>query len=80
MFVPSGIERGDNRVMVDAAIDKFGQIEQTLVGKSTTHVMAAVLYKRCLIDPSRCHVPQAKEKSLSAVDALLIDDDIQRYL
>lgn len=78
LFVPRGTESGGDHVMVDAAIDNFDQNEQTLVGKSTTHAMAAVLYKRCPIDASKWHIKQAKEKSLAATDALAIDVNIQR--
>ena len=78
VYVPRGIDSGDHNVMIDAAIDNFDQNEQTLDGKFTTHAMAAVLYKRCPIDPSTCHVARAKDKSLSAADALMNDDNIRR--
>ena len=37
VYVPRGIDSGDHKVMVDAAIDNFDQNEPTLHGKSTTH-------------------------------------------
>jgi hypothetical protein len=77
VFVPRGIDASGN-VLVDAAIDNFDQNEETLDGKNTTHAMAAVLYKRCLIEPSTCQFPRVPEKSLSAVDAFTTDSRIER--
>ena len=78
VYIPSGLQSVNDLVMVDAAIDNFDQNEETLDGKSTTHAMAAVLYKRCPIDASKCQVKRVKEKSLSSADALTLDDDIRR--
>ena len=79
VYVPRGFElpknvdqqRGDIAAVeeIDAAIDNFDQNEDTLDGKSTTHSMAAVLYKRC--PPTENHTKMARlsSKSLSSTDA-----------
>lgn len=47
VYVPKGLlPSSENDSPVDAAIDNFDQNEDTLDGKSTTHSMATVLYKR----------------------------------
>ena len=76
-FVPKGLLESDNSVLVDAAIDNFDQNETTLDGKQTTHSMAAVLYKRCPINASDCHIPRAHDRSLLPQ---VQDEDITRYV
>ena len=79
VFIPRGFERSDtgdgSNVQVDAAIDNFDQNEETLDGKSTTHSMAIVLYKRCpATNPSR--IQKSRVKALAATDQ--IADPISR--
>ena len=62
-------ERGSPEPLFDAAIDNFDQNEETLDGKSTTHAMAAVIYKRSIPPPTQ-GVPRLEAKSMSAADAL----------
>ena len=77
VYVPKGIEK-EKHILVDAAIDNFDQNEETIDGKGTTHAMAAVLYKRCDINPSECHIPRVQSKSLSSAEALKIDSKLER--
>lgn len=76
IYVPKGLLESDNTIPIDAAIDNFDQNESTLDGKQTTHSMAAVLYKRCPINASDCHIPRAHDRSLLPQ---IQDDDITRY-
>ena len=47
VYIPRGLTGPPGDItLIDAAIDNFDQNEETLVGKSTTHAMAAVVYKR----------------------------------
>ena len=77
VYVPTGLQDSSNgRVQIDAAIDNFDQNEETLDGKSTTHAMAAVVYKRCTVNHTDEHmIPRLPQKSTSNLDA---DTPIQR--
>lgn len=78
VFVPHGVKGQDQTVLVDGAIDNFDTNEDTLDGKRTTHAMAAVLYKRCPIDPADCQIPRVRSKSLSAGDAFSTEEEVIR--
>ena len=84
VFVPRGLQKLDDSTedstLVDAAIDNFDQKEATLDGNSTTHAMAAVVYKRTPVDPSYSRIPRVQQTSLSAVQAFDINDGIDRYV
>ena len=63
VYVPTGLQdSGNGRVQKDAAIDNFDQNEKTLDGKSTTHAMAAVVYKRCAVNHTDEHVSMTTTK------------------
>ena len=78
VYVPVGLQNpGDENVQIDAAIDNFDQNEETLDGKSTTHAMAAVVYKRCNLNATEEHViPRLPQKSTSNLN---IDTQLLRY-
>lgn len=83
VYIPRGFERPAEDIAnteveeIDAAIDNFDQNEDTLDGKSTTHSMAAVLYKRSPPLENQQQIPRLNKKSLSTRD---IDDsdNVQR--
>lgn len=78
-YVPRGLcGPGDDGIQVDAAIDNFDQNEETLDGKSTTHAMAAVIYKRGAISANDAPLPRVIQKSLGS-DPSTHEDAIKRY-
>ena len=77
IYVPRGIRNYSN-TLIDAAIDNFNKNEETLDGKSTTHAMAAVLYKRCAIDSMDCIIPRLCKKSMSATDIFRTNEQVER--
>ena len=70
VYIPTGLrDSGVNKVQIDAAIDNFDQNEETLDGKSTTHAMAAVVYKLCAISHIDEHrIPRTAQKSTPNLD------------
>ena len=80
VFVPRGLHQVDDSTPVDTVIDILDQNKDTLDGKSTTHAMAAVAYRRSPVYPLECRVPRVPQKSLSAVQAFNINDNTDRYV
>lgn len=71
IYLPHGITH-----IQDAAIDNFVQNEDTLDGRSTTHALAAVLFKWGTSQQQDCvSLPRVKERSLSEVSSYNPDND-----
>jgi hypothetical protein len=81
IYIPHGITHVQDHGMVDAAIDNFDQNEDTLDGRSTTHALAAVLFKRGNSQQQdSSNIPRVKERALADVPSYDPDSDVlQRY-
>lgn len=78
IFVPHGLVNDmddESDVLFDAAIDNFDRNENTLDGKSTTHAMAGVLYKRSKTVAKVEQIPRVCQKSLSPAETADLDTD-----
>jgi hypothetical protein len=66
IYIPRGLRSPqDDVIQIDAAIDNFDQNEEKLDGKSTTHAMAAVIYKRNIVQPlPEPPIPRVKQKTI----------------
>jgi len=77
-YIPRGLQSNDNDMhLIDAAIDNFDQNEDTLDGKSTTHAMAAVIYKRCDSQPAD-ELPIVRVMQKASINSAN-DDILNRY-
>lgn len=73
-YQPCSETAGSNDdILVDAAIDNFDRNEDTLDGKSSTHAMAGVLYRRSKDEVQSQRIPRINKKSLLPSDTVHVD-------